>query len=335
MKKIRMVDVAAHAGVSKSTVSQFLNGRLNYMSAETQARIADTIKALDYVPNPIARSLKSDKSKTIGVIVRDIAGFDSSRILRGIDDLFKQHDYNVFIYNTDFDAQSELRALQSLKAMQVDGILISSSGKNLALISQYIENGLPLVQFQLEYDDCPAHIVRSDYRQAAFQATEHLIQLGHRRICFMTQTFQGIPSRNERYLGYREALAQYDIAFDERLIQYWDRETGLHQPLQETLNTLAPSALFSQHLAISHDLITQLKKLDITLGSDLSLIGFDDIPMVEHFKVPITVVKQDPYRVGVESAQLLLASINKQISTLQKITVPCELVVRESCVRLD
>jgi len=335
MKKIKIVDVAEHAGVSKSTVSQFLSGRFNYMSEKTRTRIESAIKDLNYVPNPIARSLKTDQTKTIGVIVRDITGYETSHALRGIDDFCKNSEYNVLIYNTDFNEETELRALQSLKSMRVDGIIIASSGKNLGIISQYIESGFPLVQFQLEYEQCHSDIVLSDYRKAAFQATEYLIKLGHDRICFATQAFSGIRSRDERYQGYLEALAKYAIQEDEQLIQYWDRENGFRTPLSDIINSPnAPTAIFSQHLAITIDVIKALRQLNLEIPTDISLLGFDEIPMVELFKVPVTVIKQDPYNMGRESAKLLLSSIGKESAEPLKITIPCQLVERESCTKL-
>jgi len=335
MKKIKISDVAEHAGVSKSTISQFLSGRFNYMSEKTKAKIETAISELDYVPNPIARSLKTDKTKTIGVIVRDITGYDTSCVLRGIDDFCKTIEYNVLIYNTDFDAETEARALLSLKSMRVDGIIIASSGNNLETISKLTEAKFPLVQFQLEYDQCQTHLVLSDYREAAFQATEYLIKLGHTKICFLTQEFEGIRSRDERYQGYSEALSKYNIQPLPELIQYWDRENGFHNDLAEILKSdTAPSVIFSQHLAITIDVIKVLKDLDRHIPEDISLLGFDDIPMVEHFKVPITVIKQNPYKVGIESAKLLLNNINNESLPITKITIPCELIERESCLRL-
>ncbi|WP_284202232.1 LacI family DNA-binding transcriptional regulator [Psychromonas marina] len=336
MKKTKIVDVAEHAGVSKSTVSQFLNGRLNYMSEQTRARIELAIKELDYVPNPIARSLKTDTTKTIGVIVRDLSGYDTSRVLRGIDDFCKENNYDVLIYNTDFNEEIEARALHSLKRLRVDGIIITSSGKNLDLITQYTESNLPLVQFQLEYPKCDTNIVISDYRKAAFEATEYLIKLGHKRICFITQEFEGIRSRDERYQGYREALDKYAINKEAQLIQYWDRTNGFDVPLSEIIAPpCAPTAIFSQHLAITIDVIKGIKDLNVEIPNDISLLGFDEIPMVEHFKVPITVIKQNPYKVGLESAKLLLENISKVAQPIQKITIECELIERDSCAKLN
>lgn len=333
MTKVKIVDVAERAGVSKSTVSQYLNGRFDYMSERTRSKVEAAIKELNYVPNPNARSLKSDKTYTIGVIVRDISGFYTGRVIRGIDDYCKDSKYNVLIYNTDFDPEAEARSLQALRQMRVDGIIIASSGKSLNLISEYIESGFPLVQFQLEYDQCESNLVVSDYRKASFEATEYLIGLGHKRICFLTQKFEGIRSREERYLGYLSALEKHGIELDPGLVRHWDRETRFHTSLAQIIDENQPTAFFSQHLAITTDLIQGFDKLGVEIPRDMSLLGFDEIPMVEHFKVPITVVRQDPYQVGKESARLLLQSINqgKKQTEKTKVTIPCTLVERESC----
>ncbi|MDA7746857.1 LacI family transcriptional regulator [Psychromonas sp.] len=338
MPKIRIIDVATRAGVSKSTISQYLNGRFGHMSATTKEKIRLAVEELNYVPNPIARSLKSDKTKTIGVIVRDIAGFNTSRVLRGIDDLCKKNDYNVLIYNTDFNEQIERRSLVTLKQMCVDGIIITSTGKNNDLINEYVQNGFPIVQFQLEYQDCQTNIVLSDYRLAAKTATEHLINLGHKRISFLTQEFEGNLSRTERYQGYMDALKAHDIKSDENLIQYWQRDVGfIESPISLLQANNPPTAFFTQHLAITTDLLIQLNQYKINVPDDVSIIGFDEIPMVEMFKVPITVVQQDSYNLGLESAKLLLAMLSSELSNseVKKIVVPCSLVTRESCKSIN
>ncbi|MGF1684475.1 LacI family DNA-binding transcriptional regulator [Photobacterium minamisatsumaniensis] len=335
MKKVRMVDVATHAGISKSTVSQYLNGRFGHMSAETKQKIKSAIEELNYVPNPIARSLKVEKTKTIGVVVRDIAGYNTSRVLRGIDDFCKKHNYNVLIYNSDFDAQSEKRALLSLQQMCVDGIIITSSGLNSDLINQFIKSNMPVVQFQLEYSDCQSHIVLSDYQEAAFQATEYLIQLGHKRICFMAQEFTTSHSRKARYQGYLDALKKYGLEANADLLQFWDRETGFaHSPLELIKASNAPTAIFTQHLAITTDLLLTLNKADIDIPKQVSILGFDEIPMVDLFKVPVSVIKQNAYQIGVETAKLTIETIMNKHTELQRTIVPSTLVKRDSCQKV-
>ncbi len=336
MAKITIIDVAQHAGVSKSTISQYLNGRFEYMSKNTKIRVESSIKTLNYIPNAMARSLKTNKTKTIGVIVRDISGFYTSRAIRGIDDYCKSHQYNSIIYNTDFDPMVEASALQSLKQLNVDGIIIASSGMNNVLIDEFNQGDCPVVQFQLEYEQCNTSIVVADHQKSAFEATEYLIKLGHKRICFLSQNFQKVKSRSERYQGYAAALKQYNIPVDEQYIQYWHREHGFEQSIKNILACPAPpSAFFTQHLAITTDFLKEINQLNITLPSDISLVGFDELPMADFFKVPVTVVKQDPYKVGNESAKLLLSYLNDKstakMTSPQKITVPCTFDEKMSC----
>lgn len=335
MTKVKLVDVAKLASVSKSTASQYLNGRFDYMSKETQERIRAAILTLDYVPNPIARNLKADKTKTIGVIVRDITGFDTSHTIRGVHDFCKSCDYNVLIYNTDFDPSTEAKSLEALYQLRVDGIIIASSGQNNKLIAGYIDKGTPIVHFQLEHDGSEKNLILSDYRQAAFEATNYLIRLGHKKICFVTQDFKNVKSRNERYLGYISALDAHGISLDKNLIQYWHRSTGFeHSPKSIMASSAAPTAFFTQHLAITTELLTHFNYEKIAIPDDVSLIGFDDIPMAEFFKVPITVVKQQPYTIGVEASKLLLENIHDKQKHAQKLMIACAITERQSCKKI-
>jgi DNA-binding LacI/PurR family transcriptional regulator len=333
MQKVKLLDVAKLAGVSKSTASQFLNGRFEYMSKATQDRIRAAIDELDYVPNPIARNLKADKTKTIGVIVRDITGFYTSKAIRGIDDYCKANNYNAFIYNTDFDSVVEAASLTALYQMRVDGIIIASSGKNTQLILEYIEKGMPIVQFQIEHDGNEKNIILSDYKQAAFDATEYLIKLGHTRICFVTQDFQNVKSRHERYLGYVGALNKYGIELAPELIRYWQRETGFERSLKSIMDSAQPSVFFTQHLAITTDLLSELSSHNMAIPDDVSILGFDEIPMAKFFKVPISVVKQEPYVIGQRGAQLLLDIISNKDKGPERIMIACAIQERQSCKR--
>lgn len=336
MAKVRLVDVAAHAGVSKSTVSQYLSGRYDYMSKETRARIEASIAALNYVPNAIARSLKTNTTKTIGLIVRDVTGFYTSQAIRGIDDFCKSSQYNVLIYSTDFDPEKEAQALQNLRQINVDGIVIAPSGANTELMDQLLAQGLPIVQFQLEHSGDEKYIILSDYKQAAFEATEYLVKLGHRRIGFVTQEFESVKSRRDRFLGYREALSAHGVPFDEELVLNWQRESGFAQsPLDMLHSAQAPTAFFSQHLAITIDLLELFNRQNVAVGEDVSLLGFDDIPMVEFFKTPVTVIRQKPYEIGREAAKLLLSLIHQEDRSPRRIAMPCTLVPRQSCRRLN
>lgn len=336
MSTIKLSDVANKASVSKSTVSQFLNGRFEYMSRDTRARIQKAVADLNYVPNNIARSLKTNTTRTVGVIVRDVAGADTSQAIRGMDDYCKRHGYNMIIYNTDFDPATEARAIRSLTQLRVDGLIITSSGSNADLIKGGSNRDTPVVQFQLEHDSAEKNIIVSDYARATFEATEYLISLGHQRICFVTQTFLNVTSRRARYQGYVDALRKYDIPVDDQLIQYWQRETGLQNSLQSILASQnAPTAFFTQHLAITTDILKALDNANIRIPDDVSVVGVDEIPMAEFFKVPVTVVRQQSHEIGAEAARLLISKIQKPDTNCTRIMVPCSLIKRASCKKLE
>lgn len=334
MAKVKLIDVAELARVSKSTVSQFLNGRFDFMSEATRERIQAAVAELNYVPNPIARSLKTSTTKTIGLIVRDVTGYYTCRTIRGIDDYCKSSDYNVIIYNTDFDPETELRSLKALNQLRIDGLIIASSGQNDELIAEYEKKGLPVVQFQLEHNDREKSIILSDYQQSAFEATEYLIELGHERICFVTQDFEQVKSRKERYLGYVAALEKHGIALDQSLISHWHRGHGLEQSPGQIIRSTGATAFFSQHLAITIDLLKALEQDGIAIPQDASVLGFDELPMAEFFKVPVTVIRQSAYQTGQLAAELLLERVKDSSLPAKRVTLPCQLIERESCQKV-
>jgi len=335
MSKPKLIDVANEAGVSKSTVSQFLNGRFDYMSQDTKARVQHAVEKLQYVPNNIARSLKTDRTKTIGVIVRDVAGYYTSQAIRGMYDYCKSNGYNMIIFNTDFNPKVEAQALATLEQLRVDGMIIAPSGSNSEMLNNISNRDKPCVQFQLEHADDEKNIIISNYRQAAFDATEYLIELGHTNICFLTQKFESVKSRFERYQGYVAALSKHNITVEKHNIQYWQRESGFENSPRELLESgNAPSAFFAQHLAITTDLLREIGKASIRIPEDVSIIGFDEIPLTEFFKTPITVVKQEPYIIGHQTAKLLIKHLEQPGLENQRIEVPCSLVKRKSCKRV-
>lgn len=337
MKQIKLVDVAKEAGVSASTVSQYLSGRYNHMSKETKARIEEVIKALDYVPNSIARSLKTDKTNMIGVIVFSIDGFYTSKVVRAIDDYCKKHDYNMLIYNTDYDPEIEKKSINILKMLRVDGIIIASTGHNNAIIREEDLHGTPIVQMFMEYDDLEISTVVSDYRQGAYQGTAYLIEQGHKNIAVVTQEYQGIRSRYNRILGYEDALNQHGLPLEPSRIHTWDRKGDMDTVFEYLCSqSPMPTAIFSMNASSTTALMRFLKKKNLKVPEDLSIVGFDQLPEVDLMETPVTIVEQSTYQIGEKAAEMLLRKIrNKGNSTNEKIILPCQLVVRESCRKLS
>ncbi len=337
MKQVKMVDVAKAAGVSQSTVSQYLSGRYQHMSKETKERIEEVIEEMNYVPNSIARSLKIDKTNTIGVIVFSIDGFYTSKVVRAIDDYCKKHDYNVLIYNTDYDPEIEKKSINILKMLRVDGIIIASTGRNNSLLREENLSGMPIVQMYMEFDDLKISTVVANYEEAAFQATEYLISLGHKDIAVVTQEYEHIRSRYDRIRGYEKALTKHHLPVNKDLIYIWQRDEDINQVFESLCNKPSlPTAIFSMNESSTIALMRFLKAKGFNVPEDFSVIGFDKLPAVDLMKIPVTVIEQPTYDIGEKSAELLLSKIrNKGKKINKKIVLPCDFQIRESCRKVN
>ncbi|MDK2801520.1 MAG: LacI family transcriptional regulator, kdg operon repressor [Clostridiales bacterium] len=334
MVKVRIIDVAQKAGVSKSTVSQFLNKRYEFMSEETRKRIAQAIKELGFQPNAIARSLKMKKTNTVGVIVANILHPFSTAVSRGVEDYCQKHGYNVILCNADDNPNKERAYIHMLQMKQVDGIIIASTGANNELLKQEIDRGFPVVLFDRRFDDLETDMVYSDNRKGAYMAIEHLIQLGHKRIALVAPAGPLLSVRSERLEGYHEALKKYGIPADEHLIKFLSK-TNTYTELESLWSMQnPPTAVFTINDLMAMEVLTYFKQKLVRIPEDIAMIGFDDFPTAHLLASPLTVVAQPTYDIGVRSAELLIKHIeneDKQSLKYVQHIFPCQLMIRESC----
>lgn len=192
---------------------------------------------------------------------------------------------------------------------------------------------MPIVQMYMEYDDLDISTVISNYRKSAYDATEYLINLGHKNIAIITQEYENTRSRHDRILGYKDALVNNGLPFNRDLIHIWDISSDMNVLFEEIVkNKNLPTAIFVMHSAITINLLKHFKLKNINIPEDFSIIGFDEIPNADLMKTPVTVVKQSTYEIGQKSAELILDKINnKDKVKSKKIIIPCELKIRESC----
>jgi len=331
MTQVKLIDVANKAGVSKSTASQFLNGRYEYMSAATKERLDAAVKELGFVPNQLARSLKTKKSNTIGVMVNSINGPTTSDVIRGIDDHLKGEGYNVLIYNTDYNKDTELASIANLVAQSADGLIITSSGQINALLNDEDHLGMPVVHIHRTFEGLTSNTVLSDFQTGAYDASSYLIAQGHERIAVITRSYEQIPSRQLRLEGYLSALKDNSISIDHSLIQIADDPERIHQivPMLMALPE-PPTAIFTMYARLTKEVLYYCNTHHIDIPQDLSIIGFDDLPMASLFKSPLTVINQSSYDLGIESAKLLVEKINHPAQRQVDVVLPCHLIVRDS-----
>lgn len=312
MPRVKMEDIAKMAGVSKSTVSQYLNKRYEFMSAETRERIEKVIRETGYQPNALARGLKVKRTQTIGIIIANILHYFSTAVCRGIEDYCNQHGYNVIICNADDDPAKERGYIDMLLAKQVDGIICVTTGENNELLGELAARKYPLVLVDRKAEGIETDGVYSNNEQGAFDAVEHLIRTGHRRIALLSPELQRVSTRKERYAGYVKALQTHDIPVNETYVKFVREFSALKDILQELLRLPEPpTALFCSNDLSTMETLRALKEGGIRVPEHIAIVGFDDSPWTDLLEPPLTRVVQRTFEIGALSAEKLLRQIEQ------------------------
>ncbi|MDQ1232543.1 LacI family kdg operon repressor [Paenibacillus sp. SORGH_AS306] len=333
MAKMTMADVAREAGVSKSTVSQYLNGRYEYMSSNTKDKIAAAIQALDYRPNVLARSLKQKRTFTIGVIVANMLHQFSLEICRGIESYCREQGISVILCNTDEDEAREREDLELLRSKQVDGVIAFPSGQLTPLYQKLVQEGFPLVFVDRKLEGVQVSRVVVDNEQAAYKATEHLIHTGHQHIAMLTAPLS-ISTRVERVHGYTRAMEELLPQITPMILSDEVKQ------LRHTLSTWAqqqqlPTAIIAGNDLVLLEVLAFLKEYQLQIPQDMALIVFDNIPFAELLTPTLSTIVQPSHDMGRQAAEMLLASISAQSTqqeqpAIQEKQFTCTLMIRES-----
>jgi LacI family transcriptional regulator, kdg operon repressor len=311
MEKVTMADVARVAGVSKSTVSQFLNERYEYMSEKTKQKIEDAIKDLGYQPNFLARSLKQKRTSFVGIIVANITHYFSTEVSRAIEDFFHQHNMQAIVCNADDDPEKEKKYIDMLRAKQVDGLIIFPTGKNNDLYDSMVKQGYPVVFVDRKVENLDVFSVLTDNIESTYKAIQHFIEKGHRNIAFAVQPLT-VSTRQDRLEGYKKALTEAGIEVNSDFII----EAAIPEMKQELerLFTLEvkPTALFAANDRVFMTVGEFLKEKRMKFGHDLEVIVFDNIPFSHLLETPISFIIQPASEMGNKAAELLYAQINNE-----------------------
>lgn len=329
MTKITMVDVAKKAGVSKSTVSQFLNKRYEYMGEETRRKIEEAIKELEYQPNYLARSLKQKRTSMIGIIVANIMHHLSTEVSRAIEDFFIQHDIHAILCNADNDPKKERKYIEMLRSKQVDGLIVFPTEQNVDLYKHLAETGYPIVFMDRKVEGIPIPSVKVNNSEATQSIVEHLVSNGHRRISMVTQPLT-ISTRVERIQGYKKAIRKLGIDVNENLI-ICANTNEVNGKLREQFSTNEPpTALVAGNDLIFLQILEFAKENKLQIGKDFSLAVFDNIPFAHLVTPAVTTIAQPSYNMGEKAAKMLLKLIKKEETKLEDVIFDCQLLIRDS-----
>ncbi len=332
-KKLRLEDVATKAGVSKSSVARAL-GNYGSVSEGVRKRVLNAAKKMDYKPNQVARSLKTKRTNTIGVIISDITTYFFTSVVRGIADVASQNGYDLVLCNTDEDPEKENRFLRVLASRNVDGFIVSASGKNTYL-RKLVRAGLPIILLDRRVEGLETTQVVVDNENGTYEAVTHLIRLGHRRIGIING-LANIQTTEERFNGYKKALQDNHIRLDPQLIKYGDfkiaRAKEVTEELLDMKNPL--SALFVSNEAMIVGSLLALRKRNVNIPDQIALVGFDDPVWGQLLHPPLTTVSQPAYPMGTMACQILLQKIDepgRERTPFEELVLKPKLIVRGSC----
>ena len=335
-------DVARAAGVSKSTVSQYLNGRFEFMSFETRQKIKQVIEELDYRPNALARSLKQKKTHTVAAIVSSILNPFMTNTIRGAEDYCKEQGFNLILCNADDDPRQELAYIQTLISKQIDGVIISTTGRNNQALKKMNLSGIPVVLFSRHVADIGADTVCVDNRKGIDFGIQHLMAHGHRKIALFVLPHSDslVTPRRDRAQAYCDLVKKYGLEFHpEWLVETSNDEPTLNSRLDGLLNGSGPrpSALFGANDLMTMSLVRVLVNRGIRVPQDMALIGFDDWEWAAYLHPPITVVAQPSYEMGRRAMERLIMRIKGNIDNVAPaLEYYCpELIVRKSCGEVE
>ncbi|TCS79399.1 LacI family DNA-binding transcriptional regulator [Tepidibacillus fermentans] len=334
MKRVTMADVAKMAKVSKSTVSQYLNKRYEYMAPETRKRIEEAIRVLGYQPNIVARSLKQKRTSTIGVIVANILHTFSTQIIRSIEDTCREHDIHVIVCNADDDPAKEANYIKMLRAKQVDGLIVFPTGGNIDLYQAMIQERYPIVFVDRIVEQVNVDSVLLNNERASYLAVEHFVKKGHQRIGMITTSLiRNITPRVERIKGFITALKAHNLPVNHEYIKGLE-VAKIKDGLSEMFRLKEPpTALLVGNDLVLMEVLNYVKENSLIIPQDLAIIGIDEVPFANIFDPPLTTISQPTFEMGKKAAQLLLEKIEDQERSIEvKIhRFEPKLIIRSSC----
>lgn len=335
-----MRDVARLAGVSVATVSAVVNGK-QVVRPVVVARVQDAMKALNFHPDHVARSLRVKKTTTMGAVVPDFSSGFFVDVLRGIEDAARNVGYSVLLCNSDDDVEQEQRHLKALLSRRVDGILLASTDL-YSIADTQLRSGTPIVLFDRVPPGYRGAAVVVDNVDAAYRATKHLIELGHRAIAFIAGRLD-LSTASDRAEGFRRALEDAHLPLSGAYFKRGDYhpESGYQNGLELLKLQHRPTAIVSSNGLMTLGLLRAVHELHVRCPEEVSIIGFDE-PAPDSYgfslstllRPELTVVAQPGYEVGRQSAQTLLGILSESDHSQKEespvVTLQAELRIRKS-----
>lgn len=333
MSKVDIKSIAKALNLSKSTVSRAFQPNSD-INSKTRDRILAYANELNYRPNHYASNLREQKSKTIAVVVPELENNYFTQVIKGAEQIAKEAGYHTLVYATDDDVSKERAFVTSISNGKVDGVLMSvvGEGDDHSYLHNIDLRKMPIVFFDRVYDDIPIPAITTDDYQSSFEATQHLIEQGCRKISFLVIDKEHSIGK-ERYRGYTEALKANNLPLVENLIidcsNSYEKNFVI---LQDLFTTNKPDAVFASVERLAFSTYYVCKHLKLQIPKDLKVVAFSSLQIAELLSPSLSTIVQPAEQIGKEAAHLLLQHLhnNQQDSTSKQIVLKSELKIRQS-----
>jgi LacI family transcriptional regulator len=321
-------DVAEEADVSVATVSRVLNGS-DSVRAATKERVLEAAQVLDYLPNETARNLRTQKTRTVGVLLPNMHGEFFAQITRGLDQRANEDGHHVLVSNSHTDEAEAESVIRSLLG-RVEGLIILWPRLDIEFLDNLVPDALPIVLLSTSVGNSRFETLSFENRAGAYAAVEHLAEHGHERVAILT----GDPvnyDAQERLAGYRKAVHDLDLVADSALEIKGDfTQEGGRVAVDRLLSLDSrPTALFASNDSMALGVLRGVHEADLQVPEDLALVGFDDIPSARFATPSLTTVRAPTLELGRRAMDALLEASTSEQSTHR--TLDTQLVRRESC----
>ncbi|MEQ9230384.1 MAG: LacI family DNA-binding transcriptional regulator [Cyclobacteriaceae bacterium] len=337
MKKhtVTIKDIARELDISPSTVSRALKDHAE-ISKETKEAVNRVAKELNYQPNSLALSLRYSKSHTIGIVVPEIVHFFFSTVISGIEDVAHAEGYNIIITQSNDSFEREASNLQTLFNNRVDGILISISEETRSSehLEGLLQRGIPIVCFDRNVEDLDVSKVVVDDFSGGYQATEHLIKQGYKKIAHLAGPESLVLTR-ERHDGYKKALEDNGIKYDKNIVLYGyiSEERPARDAMKKLIKDQKPDAVFAASDVSAMGAMNAATGLGMKVPDDFGVVGFSNWQFTSITHPSISTIEQRGFEMGQKSAELLIKELNSEEETFldsETIKLTTRLIHRES-----
>lgn len=335
-KKVSLKDIAREVGVSTALVSYVMNNlKEGRISKEIAQKIREVAGRLNYRPNQIARSLKTSKTFTIGLIVADISNPFSSTLARIVEDEANKFNYTVIIGSSDENPQKSARLIDTFLNRQVDGLIISPPGDSESQMKELQNQDVPFVLLDRYFPNIKTNYVALNNHAAADMATQHLIEAGCQKIGMINYR-TNLYHLQERKRGYLNALKKHSVSFKKswlRMVDISNDKVEIEKAVKELLNAEHPvdGLIFSSNIIAAHGL-RYINTLPLRVPDDLAIVSFDETEALDLFYAPLTYIKQPLREMGAMATKILLEGISSS-NRITQVDMEPELIVRASSLK--